>query len=96
MPKPRNSLTQGTDARERNAFEATLVLFGENLRQARIKAGLTQRAVEAQTKIKQAYISQVEGGRQNLTLQTVITLARAVDEDFLTLLQRPASTAKPK
>jgi transcriptional regulator with XRE-family HTH domain len=96
MPKLRNSRTQGTDARDRNAINVALAIFGENLRQARIKAGLTQRAIEAQTRIKQAYISQIEGGKQNLTLETIVTLASAVDEDFLTLLQRPGSMAKPK
>jgi DNA-binding XRE family transcriptional regulator len=75
--------------------EALLVLFGENFHQARIKAGLTQIDVEAQTGIKQAYISQIEGGRQNPTLSTLTILSLAVGKDVRALLKPlPGSKAK--
>jgi len=54
-----------------DASAAMQVLFGENFHAARIKYGLTQQDIEALTGIKQAYISQIEGGRQNPTLATV-------------------------
>jgi transcriptional regulator with XRE-family HTH domain len=82
----------GAKAAER-ATEALLVVFGENFHQARIKAGLTQIDIEAQTGIKQAYISQIECGRQNPTLATMTVLALAVGEDVRTLL-KPPPTAK--
>jgi transcriptional regulator with XRE-family HTH domain len=71
-------------------------LFGTNLRRARLKAGLTQRAIEAQVPVKQACLSQTEGGKQNPTLSTMTILAHAVDEDVPTLLQQSALTIKLK
>ena len=69
----------GAKAAER-ATQALLVLFGENFYQARVQAGLTQIDIEAHG-IKQAYISQIEGGRENPTLATLTILALAVGED---------------
>jgi DNA-binding XRE family transcriptional regulator len=69
------------------ATAALLVLFGENFHQARVKAGLTQLDIEAHTGIKQAYISQIEGGRQNPTLSTMTILALAVGKDVRALLK---------
>jgi transcriptional regulator with XRE-family HTH domain len=68
----------------------------ENFRRARMKAGLTQHDIEAHTGIKQAYVSQVESGRINLTLATMITFALAVGKDVDALLKQPASPAHRK
>jgi transcriptional regulator with XRE-family HTH domain len=75
--------------------QALLVLFGENFYQARMKAGLTQIDIEAQTGIKQAYISQIEGGRLNATLATLTILALAVGQDVRALL-KPAPASRRK
>ena len=79
-----------------SACEATQVLFGENFRLARIKAGLTQHDIEAETGIKQAYISQIEGGKQNPTLATMTILALAVGKEVRVLLKPLASSPKRK
>jgi transcriptional regulator with XRE-family HTH domain len=71
-------------------------LFGENFRQARTKAGLTQRDIEAQTGIKQAYISQIEGGKQNPTLGTMMILAHAIGKDVRVLLREPTASTRSK
>ena len=76
------------------ATEALLVVFGGNFHQARIKAGLIQVDVEAHTGIKQAYISQIEGGRQNPTLATMTILALAVGKDVRALLKPPPSSRR--
>jgi DNA-binding XRE family transcriptional regulator len=76
--------------------EALQLAFGENFRRARMKAGLTQHDIEAHTGIKQAYVSQVESGRINLTLATMITFALAVGKDVDALLKQPASPAHRK
>ena len=76
--------------------EALQLAFGENFRRARIKAGLTQRDIEIQTGIRQAYISQVESGTQNLTLATMTVFAIAVGKDVPTMLKQPAVRAKRK
>lgn len=75
---------------------AMQVLFGENFRLARIKAGLTQRDIEVHTGIKQAYVSQIEGGKQNPTLATMTTLALAVGSDVRALLKPLPSPSKRK
>ena len=62
------------------------VRFGENVRSARSKAGLTQAEVAARADVRKQYISLVETGKVNATLEMVAALALAVDEDPDTLL----------
>ena len=64
-------------------------LFGTNCRQARLKARLTQTEVQELTGIRQHYISEIENGLWNLTLDTMTTLARALGTDVRALLKRP-------
>jgi predicted XRE-type DNA-binding protein len=71
--------------------EELCVLFGANFRQARLKAELTQADVAALTGIQQPYISDIENGLQNLTISTMVTMARAVGTDIRTLLRRSSS-----
>jgi transcriptional regulator with XRE-family HTH domain len=80
----------GTFSKEQEqASENMRALFGANLRQARIKAKLTQADVQALTGIQQHYISEIENGLQNLTLDTMTTLAQAIRTDVRALLRRP-------
>lgn len=78
------------------ASEAMQVLFGENFHAARIKRGLTQMDIEALTGIQQAYVSQIEGGRQNPTLATMTVLAQAVETPVHQLLRPQAARVKRK
>ncbi len=73
----------------RSAGEAMQILFGENLRLARIKAGLTQQELAAKANIRQAHVSQIEGGKLNPMLMTMVALADAVGKDLRTLLRPP-------
>jgi len=70
--------------------EALSALFGANFRDARLKAGLTQADVVSRTGIQQADISRIENGLQNLTLSTMVILARAVGTDVRKLLKHPS------
>ena len=72
-----------------NAGEAMQILFGENLRLARLKAGLTQQELAAKANIRQAHLSQIESGKLNPMLTTMVTLADAVGKDLRTLLRPP-------
>jgi|SRR5271165_2810352 len=63
-------------------------LFGKNLREARIKANLTQAQVAERTGLTQQYVSLVEAGHQNITLGTMTALAKVVDQDVRTLLRK--------
>jgi transcriptional regulator with XRE-family HTH domain len=96
MPKPPRAGSGERAPFDASSVETMQVLFGENFRQARTRAGLTQRDIEAQTGIKQAYISQIEGGKQNPTLGTMMVLAHAVGKDVRVLLRQPTASTKPK
>jgi len=77
--------SHGTDDTSANLH----VLFGENLRRARLKANLSQAEVAARSGMGQPYISEIETGVRDLTLGTMASVARAVGTDVRTLLKRP-------
>jgi len=70
-------------------LENMRALFGPNVRHARLKAKLTQVQVQELTGIQQHYISELENGWHNPTLDTMTTLARAIGADVHSLLRRP-------
>jgi transcriptional regulator with XRE-family HTH domain len=76
--------------RTEGTLESMRALFGANLRQARLKAKLTQTDVQQLTGIRQHYISEIENGVRNLTLDTMTTLAQAIGTDIRALLKRPS------
>ena len=100
MPKTANGGSGKKDAPGAKAAarttEALLLLFGENFHLARTKAGLTQHDIEIHTGIKQAYISQIECGRQNPTLATMTALALAVGKDVHVMLNPLSRPSKRK
>ena len=71
-------------------------VFGQNLRTARINAGLTQAQLAQRTGLTQQYVSWVEAGHANITLATMTTLARVVGRDVVALLQRDGAGNKPR
>lgn len=52
--------------------------FGKQLRAARMAAGLSQAALGTLTGLGQAHVSQIELGRVNVTIETMVLLAHAV------------------
>jgi transcriptional regulator with XRE-family HTH domain len=73
------------------------ITFGINFKAARIKAGLTQTDITGLTGIAQTYISSIECGKQNPTLDTLAALAEAIGSDVRTLLKQlppPATSRK--
>lgn len=71
-------------------------IFGQNVRAARIKAGLTQAQLAERTGTTQQYVSSVEAGQQNITLDTMAALARAVGRDVTALLRKGRSHTRPR
>jgi transcriptional regulator with XRE-family HTH domain len=59
-----------------------LSAFGENVRRARIHAGLTQCDVAERTGLKQQYISLIESGTQNVLLTTAAVLTLALGPEL--------------
>lgn len=61
--------------------------FGRNFREARRAAKLSQQEVERLTGIPQHYISTLERGRENPTLETMARLADAIGKPLADLLR---------
>jgi transcriptional regulator with XRE-family HTH domain len=53
--------------------------FGHNVRQARKEKGWTQEQLAFEAGVKRAYLSEVENGQRNVSLDVVEKLARALD-----------------
>ena len=64
-----------------------IAAFGRNFREARGAAKLSQQDVERVTGIAQHYISTIERGRENPTLETMTRLADAVGQPLADLLK---------
>jgi DNA-binding XRE family transcriptional regulator len=70
------------------AEDDLLAIFGENLRRARLAADLSQVELASQTGLTQQYLSLIEAGQKNVTLRTMMTLAKVLGQDVSTMLQR--------
>jgi transcriptional regulator with XRE-family HTH domain len=73
--------------RPKSAVAANLLRrFGANLAAARIRAGLTQQELADIAGVDQSYISAVERGAQNITVQSMANLSHAVREDVIEMM----------
>ena len=61
-------------------------LFGENLKRARQAAGLSQDELAARSGLHRTYVSSVERGHRNVSLENIFALAKAVGCDPRDLL----------
>lgn len=84
-PRKADTLAANTD----EAPSPLQILFGENLRTARLIAGLSQAELAARSGLTQQYLSKVETGHKNVTLRTMATLAQAVGREVSVLLRHP-------
>ena len=64
-------------------------IFANNLKKARLEAGLTQEDLVKRTNLTQAFISDVETGKSTVSLDNASLLADAVGQP-LWQLQRPS------
>jgi transcriptional regulator with XRE-family HTH domain len=62
--------------------------FGSNLKRARDKANLNQTELAARAGMRQHYVSEVENGRHNVTVGTMVKLAGAVGATAIQLLRK--------
>ena len=63
------------------------IAFGENVRAARSKVGLSQAELAERTGIAREDISRIENGQSNPTLRTMSRLASVLDGDVARMLQ---------
>jgi transcriptional regulator with XRE-family HTH domain len=61
-------------------------LFGRNLRHARLQANLTQLGLAKRAGLRQQYVSLIEKGTQNVTIDVATKLALALQCELWTLL----------
>lgn len=79
--------------RPKSAVAANLLRrFGANLAAARLRAGLTQQELADLAGVPQPYISDIERGKQNITVQTMTDLSTAVREDVIVLMAGTGKT----
>ena len=52
--------------------------FGQNMKKIRIAKKMSQGDIYRATKIERAYISNLESGKQNPTLETIAKIAKAL------------------
>ncbi len=75
------------DDDEKQATGELQVAFGQSVRAARTKAGLTQAELAERSGLRQDDISRIEAGQVNVTLRTMGRLAKVFDGDVWNMLQ---------
>ena len=68
---------------------------GRRLAEERRRLGLTQEALAEKLGVSAKYLQRIEAGRQNLTLGSLVTLARALGKKPLDLLRPPRKLDRP-
>jgi transcriptional regulator with XRE-family HTH domain len=68
--------------------KSILKVFGQNVRRIRLEKGLSQRKLSALCEIDNADISRMENGEINVTLNTVVQLAEALEVPYMKLLKQ--------
>ena len=56
-----------------------IAIFGRNVRRARKDKGWTQEQLAFEASVKRAYLSEIENGQRNVSLDVVEKLAKALD-----------------
>lgn len=60
--------------------------FARNLRQWRLARGLSQEELSARAELSQTFLSQIENGSRNVSLDKIEKLAKALEIDITDLL----------
>jgi DNA-binding XRE family transcriptional regulator len=59
-----------------------LIMVRMEVRRLRMQKKLTQSQLAQKVKVKREYISRIESGEQNVTIETLIKIASAVGKEF--------------
>jgi transcriptional regulator with XRE-family HTH domain len=68
---------------------AERLTFGQNVRRARERQGRSQRDVHVATGIAQSHLSEIESGQGNISMDTMVKLATALEKPLWNLLRPP-------
>jgi len=55
------------------------IWFGKNLKRIRTKKGMSQGAIARSLGVGRSFITNIENGKTNLTLATIMRIAKALD-----------------
>ncbi|MCK8494612.1 helix-turn-helix domain-containing protein [Spirosoma sp. RP8] len=58
-------------------------IVGQQIKQARLKAGLTQQELAEKLEISQTTVNKYETGRQNFTIETIQKIATALNANII-------------
>jgi len=91
--------TQDAMSHTRPDDQATLLLLGTTIRQARKDQRLSQPTLAAKTGLNPTYLSQIEQGQRNLSVLSLVRIADALGlsvAHLLAPLERPQSPLSPR
>lgn len=63
-------------------------MLGNELKKARVRAGLTQEQVAARARISREYVSQLERGRQSPTVDMLLRVCRILGTSASTVIAK--------
>lgn len=66
----------------------------ENLREARLRKGFSQRELSARSGVPQSHISKIESGGVDLRMSSLIALARALDLELFVVPKKSVPAIK--
>ncbi len=84
----RSSVTAPSSAAAEAVPDDLQVLFGDSMRAARAKAGLTLRQMAALSGLTFQYLSKIEKGEKNLTLGTMRVVAKVLGCEVSRMLRK--------
>lgn len=64
------------------------ILFGQHLREIRERKGISQEKLAALAGLDRTYISKIERGERNISIETAAKLAEALEVPVTQLLER--------
>jgi transcriptional regulator with XRE-family HTH domain len=64
-----------------------LKLFGQRVREERLKQGLSQEALAEKAGVHRTYVGMIERAEKNITLLNIEKIAKALDVEIGTLLK---------
>ena len=72
----------GTPERDTFEMECDAFIIGEQLKDERLKAGLTQKELADKIGTKKSFISRVENGKADIQLSTLVKVFRGVGREI--------------
>lgn len=70
--------------------------FGQVIREARLKAGITQEELAHRSKLHRTYVGYIENGKQSPTLDVVAALAVALEMSAQALIAAAEERTRPQ